>query len=151
MYSKARLPMVAVVIRKVCDFRMPFTFMGKKIPEKQLLRLFKRGSTINLKGFKDNGLTREGLLRFNNEMTLVFEAKKARDVKPKANPKKATEKQGSPSCPQCGAGKIVKGKTAYGCSNWKSGCDFRFSFDEVFKRAKGKKLTKELVWGILTG
>ncbi len=28
-------------------------------------------------------------------------------------------------CPVCGKGKIIKGKTAYGCSEWKSGCTFR--------------------------
>ena len=28
-------------------------------------------------------------------------------------------------CPICGKGKIIKGKTAYGCSEWKSGCTFR--------------------------
>lgn len=28
-------------------------------------------------------------------------------------------------CPVCGKGKIVKGKSAYGCSEWKNGCKFR--------------------------
>lgn len=31
-------------------------------------------------------------------------------------------------CPQCGQGTIIKGKTAYGCSNWKNGCTFRIVF-----------------------
>ena len=31
-------------------------------------------------------------------------------------------------CPICGKGKIIKGKTAYGCSNWKNGCTFRLPF-----------------------
>lgn len=34
-------------------------------------------------------------------------------------------------CPLCQKGKILKGKTAYGCSEWKSGCAFRLTFDEV--------------------
>lgn len=33
-------------------------------------------------------------------------------------------------CPVCGKGYIIKGKTAYGCSDWKDGCNFRLSFDE---------------------
>ncbi len=33
-------------------------------------------------------------------------------------------------CPKCGKGIIIKGKTAYGCSNWKDGCDFRLPFEE---------------------
>ncbi|MBR1484310.1 MAG: DNA topoisomerase 3 [Prevotella sp.] len=28
-------------------------------------------------------------------------------------------------CPLCGKGHIIKGRTAYGCSEWKSGCTFR--------------------------
>lgn len=57
--------------------------------------------------------------------------------KPKKEPKKraprkpAAEKAaeqvvfvGQP-CPLCGKGTIIKGKTAYGCSEWKSGCTFR--------------------------
>ena len=33
-------------------------------------------------------------------------------------------------CPICGQGTIIKGKTAYGCSNWKGGCKFRLPFAE---------------------
>lgn len=32
-------------------------------------------------------------------------------------------------CPLCGKGTIIKGKTAYGCSEWKSGCTFRKLFE----------------------
>ena len=28
-------------------------------------------------------------------------------------------------CPQCGKGHIIKGKTAYGCSEWRNGCGWR--------------------------
>lgn len=31
-------------------------------------------------------------------------------------------------CPLCGKGTIIKGKTAYGCSEWKNGCNFRKPF-----------------------
>lgn len=33
-------------------------------------------------------------------------------------------KEGAP-CPVCGKGHIIKGKTAYGCSEWRNGCTFR--------------------------
>lgn len=77
-------------------------------------------------------------------------AKAAEDDKPKKEPKKraprkpAAEKKtvqktaesatqpdalvGQP-CPLCGKGTIIKGKTAYGCSEWKSGCTFRKPFE----------------------
>ena len=32
------------------------------------------------------------------------------------------------TCPVCGKGTIIKGKTAYGCSNWKNGCTYRVAF-----------------------
>ena len=32
-------------------------------------------------------------------------------------------------CPVCGKGTIIKGKAAYGCSEWKNGCTFRRAFD----------------------
>ena len=46
----------------------------------------------------------------------------------------ASEQQQSPQivvgapCPVCGKGTIIKGKTAYGCSRWREGCNFRHPF-----------------------
>ncbi len=33
-------------------------------------------------------------------------------------------------CPICGKGTIIKGKTAYGCSNWRNGCTYRVDFNK---------------------
>ena len=33
------------------------------------------------------------------------------------------------TCPICGKGTIIKGKTAYGCSNWRNGCTYRVDFN----------------------
>lgn len=38
--------------------------------------------------------------------------------------KNKTIKEGD-TCPLCKKGKIIKGKTAFGCSEWKSGCNYR--------------------------
>ena len=54
----------------------------------------------------------------------------ANEAKAETPAKKATRKiirAGSP-CPQCGQGKVIKGNTAYGCSRWKEGCDWRKPF-----------------------
>lgn len=45
----------------------------------------------------------------------------------KKDEKKADDLVGTP-CPVCGKGVILKGKTAYGCSEWKNGCTFRKPF-----------------------
>ena len=42
-------------------------------------------------------------------------------------PKRKIIRAGS-KCPVCGEGKVIKGKTAFGCSRWKEGCDFRKPF-----------------------
>lgn len=49
---------------------------------------------------------------------------KADEKKSKAKKGKLKVKEGD-VCPKCGKGRILKGKTAYGCSRWKEGCDFR--------------------------
>ncbi|WP_430468152.1 DNA topoisomerase 3 [Winogradskyella ouciana] len=104
---------------KSCDFTLPFKFGEKTISENQYIRLLSKGSTVNLKGFKINGKSVEGLLRFDDAFKLKLE--------PKQTTKKAAVKAGD-ICPKCKTGKILKGKTAFGCSNYKVGCDYRVSF-----------------------
>ena len=54
--------------------------------------------------------------------------------KPKAEAKEKTteikvdDSMLGKACPVCGKGIIIKGKTAYGCSDWKNGCTFRQGF-----------------------
>ena len=43
-----------------------------------------------------------------------------------------------PICPICGKGTLLRGKTAYGCSEYKSGCTFRLSYEQ-----HGKDLSDE--------
>ena len=42
-------------------------------------------------------------------------------------------------CPKCKKGNVVKGKTAFGCSDWKTGCNFRIPF-EVLSNDEAVKL-----------
>jgi DNA topoisomerase-3 len=57
------------------------------------------------------------------------EAKPKTPRKKKAEPPQEDPLVGKP-CPLCGKGHIIKGKTAYGCSEWKNGCTFRQPFSE---------------------
>ena len=68
-------------------------------------------------------------------ITTDEDLKKAK--KKKAAAPKKTAAKSAPSaddsiigttCPVCGKGTIIKGKTAYGCSNWKNGCTYRVAF-----------------------
>ena len=47
--------------------------------------------------------------------------------KPEAAPANPDAIVGQP-CPLCGKGHIIKGKTAYGCSEWRNGCGWRKAF-----------------------
>ncbi len=124
-----------------CDFRLPFVFMDKKLTEKQVQRLITKGSTTKLKGFQLGDKKVEGILQLTSDFNVEFEATTSAG--------KQTE-DSSPKCPNCG-GMIIKGKMAYGCSNWKTGCNFKFSFEEIRNKAAGRKLTKELVLQMLHG
>ena len=130
-----------------CKFLLPFGFKGKKISEKQWIRLLQKGSTVNLKGFTTNQsgetIKIEGLIRFNDQFQLVLEPKKT--IKPTIAASDAL------TCPKCNKGVVIKGKSAYGCSAYADGCDFRFSFSDVREKLKGKTLTKALVHSILIG
>ena len=70
---------------------------------------------------------------------------------PRSAKKKNVAKINILICPKCKKGEIIKGKTAYGCSEYKNGCDFLYSFEDVRKQAADKPLTKELVVEILSG
>lgn len=70
-------------------------------------------------------------------------ATKKKTTTAKADNKKADAPQTTPpastsaddsiigtTCPICGKGTIIKGKTAYGCSNWRNGCTYRVDFNK---------------------
>ena len=82
----------------------------------------------------------------NRRVTLVQEEKKKTPEKKttektarkkSATTKKTKEKEKTSStikegdvCPVCGKGHIIRGKMAFGCSEWKNGCTFRQSFND---------------------
>jgi len=125
-----------------CDLKLPFMFLDKKISENQYTRLLKKGCTVNLKGFKTEVGKVEGLVRFDENFKLKLEEKKGKQKKEIPN---------ELTCPKCKKGTVIKGKSAYGCSNYNNGCDFVFSFDDIRKKAAGQTMTKELVFTILNG
>ncbi len=50
--------------------------------------------------------------------------KRKSTARKKSTPAKKSLKEGD-TCPLCGKGHVIKGKTAFGCSRWKEGCTFR--------------------------
>lgn len=74
----------------------------------------------------------------NRRVTILTDEdlkKKKKTTKKKTTTAKADNKKTDDSiigttCPVCGKGTIIKGKTAYGCSNWRNGCTYRVDFDK---------------------
>ena len=104
-----------------CDFVIPFTFMEKKLTDKQIEDLIAKRKTGVIKGFVLADEKKNGNLVLNNEFNVEFIEQAEKEL----------------ICPKCKAGKIIEGNTAYGCLRFKEGCDFKVPF--VFM---GKKLTK---------
>lgn len=64
-----------------CNFKLPFSFMDKKISENQLIRLLDKGCTTNLKGFNNGNIKVEGLVRFDTNFHLKLEPKQTKTPK----------------------------------------------------------------------
>lgn len=55
--------------------------------------------------------------------------KKAATPRPDNAATTASQPREGDPCPLCGKGHIIRGKTAFGCSEWKNGCAFRLPFE----------------------
>lgn len=73
-----------------------------------------------------------------NAIEVIDEEKEKEKKKAEAKKKKAAPAE--LACPKCKEGKIVKGKSVWGCTNWKNGCEIRIPFE-----FSGKKLTDKQV------
>ena len=122
-----------------CKFTVQTYICGRAISADNLRKLLTEGKTDPIEGFvsKKTGNTFTARLVLDEEKKAVF-AFDDRKPKKKAPPP-------APLCPKCKS-PIVKGKTAYGCSAWKSGCDFRLPFEQ-----NGKFLTDEEAARLLNG
>ncbi len=66
---------------------------------------------------------------------------KPKPTKPRAP---RTTKFEQVTCPQCGQGHILKGRTAFGCSRYKEGCTLRLNFTDYPETLTPAKLAKKL-------
>jgi DNA topoisomerase-3 len=96
-----------------CRFTIPFELFGKKLTDKQLVTLATKKKSPTIKGFTYEDLKIDGKLTVGDDAQITLN----------------TEIKEDSTCPKCNVGKIVKGKTAYGCTNFKGGCNFRIPFE----------------------
>jgi DNA topoisomerase-3 len=107
-----------------CRFIIPFEFMEKKLTDAQIIRLSEKGKTALIKGFKQGENSVDGFLELTADFKISFSP---------VEPEKLV-------CPSCKVGEIVKGNTAWGCTNFRGGCKLRIPFE-----VQGKKLTETQV------
>ena len=73
------------------------------------------------------------------------EKKQRKPREKKENSNKSSSEE-IPKCPVCGKGSILRGKAAYGCSEYKSGCAFRLDYSVY-----GESLTNEQLTSVIAG
>ncbi|MFV0520935.1 MAG: DNA topoisomerase 3 [Mangrovibacterium sp.] len=95
-----------------CHFVLPFQQFGKKLTDKQIYALVSKKKSPVIKGFIYEDVKVDGKLLLNDDCSLSLEVQIKEDS----------------VCPKCRQGKILKGKTAFGCAEYKAGCDFRIPF-----------------------
>ena len=82
----------------------------------------------------DSLIVREAPTSDEKSVTLLIYAEAedtANDNTPKANNATSTITDISQiACPLCKTGHLLKGHTAYGCSNFRNGCSLRLIFDQ---------------------
>lgn len=114
-----------------CKTLIPFDFCGKKLSDAQIKQLITKGKTSVVKGFVLDGIKVDGLVALDDDFQLVLQ--------------QTEQKQWT--CPACKQGVVVKGRSAYGCSNYKNNCQLRIPFEFM-----GKVLTHSQVESlVLTG
>jgi len=83
---------------------------------------------------RDNSTQRITITDVANEKkssdTKSSEKKEAAPKEKKPRKPRAPKEASKPICPLCKKGAIIKGHTAYGCSEYKTGCTFRLGFAE---------------------
>ena len=98
--------------RDGCDFRLPFDFAGKKLSDTNIKALCRKGRSGEIKTVDPNGKIIVGNVLLDSKLKLSFEPKAPEELR----------------CPRCKKGLIIKGKTAWGCAEFRSGCQLRVPF-----------------------
>ena len=100
-----------------CTFVVFKKLAKRPIAKTSVKQLLTEGRTPVLKRFKSNaGKEFEAALMLDPEGKVKF------DFPPKAETWRDPVGQ---DCPRCDGGKVIRGRTAWGCSNWRDGCGWR--------------------------
>ncbi|GAA4846531.1 DNA topoisomerase 3 [Algivirga pacifica] len=112
-----------------CDFKVDFTWNGKKLTDKQVQTIIQKGRSPLIKGIEVNGKKTEGYLALTKAFQLEFQEVEKAPLR----------------CPVCQQHEVVKGRAAYGCMGIKyKTCSFKVPFEVM-----GKKLSESAVEALI--
>ena len=117
-----------------CGFRIPLLFKDKPLTDTQVITLLQKGK-VPLKSIKgENGeAPYPAELSFDGNLQLTA-------TRVDKTPKAAEALM----CPKCRQGQMLKGKTAFGCSRYREGCQFLVPFS-----ISGKNISEKQVHQLL--
>lgn len=98
--------------RDGCNFRLPFEFGGKKLSDTAIRALCQKGRSGEIKTVDAEGKTNVGNVLLSSDFSLSFEPKAPEELR----------------CPRCKKGLVIKGKSAWGCAEYRNGCQLRVPF-----------------------
>ena len=84
---------------------------------------------IVMQVLNDNSNRRISISEENEKLKTESGKEKVERRKPKKKASKDSPVKEGDTCPACGQGVVIRGKTALGCSRWKEGCTFRQKLD----------------------
>ena len=127
-----------------CSFVVFRTMARRKISTRMVKALLKNGRSEVVKGFKSRkGKPFSAGLTMKEDGTVGFffpeRASETSKSKP-AERKPQALASGELSCPVCHQGRVIRGRTAWGCSRWREGCEARAPLEQ-----KGRALTMDEV------
>jgi len=111
--------------RNGCDFKIDFEYNNRKIDIKELCNLINNRRTGVLSDFVLNNEPTQGVLFLDDNFKVNFFEHIL--------------------CPKCKNGSIIKGNFAYGCSNYKNGCDFKITFESLEKEYNTKTINNKII------
>lgn len=123
---------------RACDFVVFKTMSKRNISKTTVKQLLTDGQSKPLKNFKSKkGKTFSASLALdeNKKVVFVFDntpPRKAAPPKPAAAQPQARPQPQTPvgmTCPQCGQGQLIAGRSAWGCNRWRAGCRFVLPFE----------------------
>lgn len=129
--------------REGCRFSVNTVICSRSISIANMRLLLSEGKTPVIEGFispKTQKPFAAALLLRDGKAVFDFQNRKSEAAPPTVPPSASTVG----SCPRCGR-PIIRGRTAYGCSGYREGCDFRLPFtDETGRALSLPEITQQL-------